>query len=202
LIDEATFHRVQAVLSGRISITSPRERNRPDFPLRGFVRCESCGRPLTASWSKGRSDRYAYYHCRGSKCRAVNITKTQLEGLFAAELKRLQPTAGYMRLLKDTVLRAWQERKATVRAEVVEVERKVAAIRKRLDQLDDAFLFAKTIDIETYDRHRERLRGELTLAQIDRHSSELEEFDVQLVGRFPAIETRVVDQTGFEPVTS
>jgi hypothetical protein len=26
----------------------------PDFPLRAFVRCESCGRGLTGTWSKGR----------------------------------------------------------------------------------------------------------------------------------------------------
>jgi site-specific DNA recombinase len=32
-------------------------------PLRAFVRCESCGRGLTGSWSKGRSEYYAYYHC-------------------------------------------------------------------------------------------------------------------------------------------
>lgn len=31
------------------------QRAHPDFPLRGFVRCESCGRGLTGSWSKGRS---------------------------------------------------------------------------------------------------------------------------------------------------
>jgi DNA invertase Pin-like site-specific DNA recombinase len=179
LVDEATFFRVQAVLSGRVTITTARERNRPDFPLRGFVRCEACGRGLTASWSKGRSDRYAYYHCRGGKCRAVNISKTQLEGLFAEELERLQPTDGYMRVIKDVVLQVWRDRKAAVSAELAEVERTVVSIRKKLDQLDDAFLFAKTIDIETYDRHRERLRGELTLAQIDRHSSELEEFDVE-----------------------
>jgi hypothetical protein len=71
---------------------------------------------------------------------------------FAEELERLQPTEGYMRLLKDTVLQGWRERKAAVRAEVADVERRVAAIRQKLDQLDDAFLFAKTIDIETYDR--------------------------------------------------
>jgi hypothetical protein len=46
LVDEPTFFRVQAALGGRVVITSPRERNRPDFPLRGFVRCESCGRRL------------------------------------------------------------------------------------------------------------------------------------------------------------
>ena len=36
-----------------------------------------------------------------------------------------------------------------------------------------------TIDIDTYDRHRHKLREELTIAQMDRHSSELEEMDVE-----------------------
>src|SRR5438128_5736054 len=63
LITERIFFRVQGILDGRLEITGPRERNDPDFPLRGYVRCGSCGKPLTASWSKGRSEYYAYYHC-------------------------------------------------------------------------------------------------------------------------------------------
>jgi hypothetical protein len=55
LVDEATFYRAQAVLDGRIVVAGPRQRNDPDFPLRGFVRCDACGRPLTGSWSKGRT---------------------------------------------------------------------------------------------------------------------------------------------------
>ncbi len=35
--------------------------------------------------------------------------------------------------------------------------------RDKLDRLDEAFLFERTIDIETYDRHAEKLRKELTL---------------------------------------
>ena len=85
LVDEATFYRAQAVLDGRVAVSTPRQRNHPDFPLRGFVRCESCGRPLTGSWSKGRTARYAYYHCP-RRCRAVNVCKATLEGAFVDEL--------------------------------------------------------------------------------------------------------------------
>jgi hypothetical protein len=46
-------YRVQGVLNGRIRIVAPRERNRPDFPLRGLVRCHACGRGLTAGQSAG-----------------------------------------------------------------------------------------------------------------------------------------------------
>ena len=98
LVDEATFYRAQAVLDGRILVAGPRQRNHPDFPLRGFVRCEACGRPLTGSWSKGRNGHYASYHCQ-RQCRAVNVSKAELEGAFADELALLQPTAGYMRLV-------------------------------------------------------------------------------------------------------
>ena len=178
LISEDLFYRVQAILSGRVPNTTPRKRAHPDFPLRGFVRCQSCGRGLTGSWSKGRSEYYAYYHCRPG-CRAVNVTKATLEGLFADELGKLQPTAGYMRLLKESVLQIWKARKAAVRGEVEDAERAAKAIQDKLDRLDEAFLFERSIDIETYDRHAEKLREELTLARIDRHSGQLEELDVE-----------------------
>jgi hypothetical protein len=170
LISEDLFYRVQSVLSGRVPSTAPQERAHPDFPLRAFVRCESCGRGLTGSWSKGRSEYYAYYHCRPG-CRAVNVTKATLEGLFADELALLQPSAGYMRLLKESVLQIWKARKATVRDELANAERAAKAIQEKLDRLDEAFLFERSIDIETYDRHAENLREELTLVRIDRHQA-------------------------------
>jgi site-specific DNA recombinase len=55
LISEDVFYRVQAVLSGRVPSTTPQQRAHPDFPLRAFVRCHSCGRGLTGSWSKGQN---------------------------------------------------------------------------------------------------------------------------------------------------
>jgi site-specific DNA recombinase len=178
LLNERVFYRVQAILDGRLELTAPRQRNDPDFPLRGYVRCEACGKPLTASWSKGRSDYYAYYHCRG-RCRAANISKTKLEEMFVEELTRLQPTAGFMRLVKDRVLHAWRDLKADAKRRIVEVERKQKTIQERLDRLDEAFLYERSIDIERYDRHRDKLREELTLVQMDRHASELEEMDVE-----------------------
>ena len=178
LITERIFFRVQAILDGRYEVTGPRQRNDPDFPLRGYVRCETCGKPLTASWSKGRSDYYAYYHCRG-RCRAVNVSKTHLEQLFVDELARLQPTPGFMRLVKDRVLTAWRAMQGDAKQRIAEIERKQKSIREKLDRLDQAFLFDRSIDIDTYDRQRDKLREELTLTQMNRHTAELEELDVE-----------------------
>ena len=178
LKSEDLFYRAQAVLSGRLPRTTPKQRAHPDFPVRGFVRCASCGRGLTGSWSKGRNEYYAYYHCRPG-CRAVNVTKAKLEGLFADELGKLQPTPGYMRLLKESVLQIWKARKAAVREELARAEQAAKTIQEKLDRLDEAFLFERSIDIDTYDRHAEKLREELTLVRIERHSGQLEELDVE-----------------------
>jgi hypothetical protein len=77
------------------------------------------------------------------------------------------------------LLEIWKVRQASVRADVAAAERTAQAIQLKLDRLDEAFLFARSIDIETYDRHSERLREELTLARIAKHSTELEELDVE-----------------------
>ncbi len=53
------------------------------------------------------------------------------------------------------------------------------AIQQKLDRLDDAFLFAQSIDRTSYERQRDRLREELTLAQIDHHADATDELDVQ-----------------------
>jgi site-specific DNA recombinase len=178
LITQRIFFRVQGILDGRYEVTAPKQRNDPGFPLRGYVRCETCGKPLTASWSKGRGDYYAYYHCRG-RCRAVNVSKAKLEELFVEDLARLQPTVGFMRPVKDRVLRAWREMQGEAKQRIAEIERRQKAIREKLDRLEAAFLYERSIDIDTYDRHRDKLREELALAQMDRHSAELEEIDVE-----------------------
>src|SRR5688572_27553094 len=178
LVDEATFYRAQAVLDGRIVVTGARQRNHPDFPLRGFVRCEVCGRPLTGSWSKGRNGHYAYYHCQ-RQCRAVNVSKAVLEGAFVDELALLQPTAGYMRLVKDRILHVWEQRRAEANDLTAEQQRRVSAIQQKLDKLDEAFLYSEAIDVTTYGRQRDKLREELTLAKIEHHAEGVDEVDVE-----------------------
>jgi site-specific DNA recombinase len=158
LVSEDTFYQVQAALSGRMPTTAPKQRSHPDFPLRNFIRCASCSRGLSGSWSKGRSGYYAYYHCRPG-CRGVNVTKAKLETLFTEELERLQPTPGYMRLLKESVLNIWKTRRAAVRANVAQAERTAQTIQLKLDRLDEAFLFQRSIVRDVRPTRRAAARG-------------------------------------------
>lgn len=66
-----------------------------------------------------------------------------------------------------------------MRDEIATTERAAKAIQEKLDRLDKAFLFERSIDIETYDRPAEKLREELSLVRIERHSGQLDELDVE-----------------------
>jgi hypothetical protein len=53
LISEDLFYRVQAILSGRVPSTAPRQRAHPDFPLRGLF---DASRADAVSLAVGRRD--------------------------------------------------------------------------------------------------------------------------------------------------
>jgi hypothetical protein len=73
----------------------------------------------------------------------------------------------------------WQQLTSRVRDRAAEIERRVKAIQQKLDRLDEAYLFAQMIDLTSYERQRDKLREEMTLAQIDHHAESIEQLDVQ-----------------------
>jgi hypothetical protein len=73
LVSEELFYRVQAILSGRLLNTAPRQRAHPDFPLRGFVRCESRILRARLDGQLGRyQQRTARTADRHRRCRCAN----------------------------------------------------------------------------------------------------------------------------------
>jgi len=71
----------------------------------------------------------------------VNVSKATLENAFVDELALLQPTPGYMRLVKDRILHVLEQRRAEANERTTEQERRVKAIQQKLDRLDEAFLY-------------------------------------------------------------
>ena len=151
LISENLFYRAQSVLSGGVPSTTPQQRAHPDFPLRTFVRCQSCGRGLTGSWSRVVARDYASITAGLAVARSTSQRQNSKDS-SQTSCALLQPSPGYMRLLKESVLQIWKARNATVSEEIAIAERAAKAIQDKLNRLDEAFLFERSIDIDVYDR--------------------------------------------------
>jgi len=82
--------------------------------LRGFVRCAACGKPLTAGWSKGRTDRYARFWCYQKTCGAVGVSREALEIQFIRVLGSLEPVGEFLAQLPVLAARSWETRKTRI----------------------------------------------------------------------------------------
>ena len=57
-------------------------------------------------------------------------------------------------------------------------QKRVTQIRAKLRRLDEAFLYESSVDRTTYEEHRDRLREELTLAELELSEAQIEQFDI------------------------
>jgi site-specific DNA recombinase len=128
IVSNETFRLVQAILAGRRPSSTPRLRSHPDFPLRHFVSCGACERPLTGSWSKGRNNSYAYYHCANRSCKSRNVPKKILETQFLKLIEQVQPKPEYLNLFREIVIDVWRRRQS----EIIKLE---ATLQARVEGL-------------------------------------------------------------------
>jgi site-specific DNA recombinase len=184
LISQEVFDKVQAVLRGRRMAITPYQRSHPDFPLRRFTACGGCGKPLTGSWSKGRTTRYPYYHCPNESCQSVRLRKEKLEEDFFKYLGMLRPEAGYLKLFKAIVLDAWKGKCEDAFAIHGALEQKIARLKERKQRVLDAFLHDRVIDKATYQEQASRLDEEITSAQLDLNETDREELNVEAALEF------------------
>lgn len=178
LVDPAIFDRVQLVLAGRGRGVLSRKTGREEFVLRGLLQCGVCGERLTASWSKGRSSRYGYYHCRHGQCR-LRIRKDAAEAAFVDLLQQVaERYRPFWSLLRHQITEVWTSRRTTLNDQRDAVDRELRdterAAAKLLDKLLDG-----TITDEIFKARDHQYRLHIALLKTKLHDSELDTYDVE-----------------------
>ena len=161
LISEAEFKKVQDILNGKKPVITAHKRNNPEFPLRQFITCPNCNQPLTGSKSKGRKERYAYYHCHHKDC-CINfrIRKEKLEKIFVDYLKFIKPEQDLLNLFETTVKDAYNEKLSVRLNSQKQVQDKLIELKNRKSKLID-FRLDGTISEEDYKFKTEQLSEEI-----------------------------------------
>ncbi len=154
MVSRDVFARVQSIVL-RKNRSTPHIKDRPEFPLRGFVRCGTCFRHLTGSISRGRTDRYAYYRCGNRDCknRSKSVPVAAIHEEFQTFLVRIAPKPVTIEGLKGTITRGLdirerfhQQRAVTIRDSLSQIDREnQELIRMRSQELitDSEFAIQK-----------------------------------------------------------
>lgn len=149
LISEELFHKVQLVLNGNKRVERPNTKILSDtnLPLRGFLICPACGRNLTGSASKGRNNRYYYYHCV-STC-GFRQKAEVANDVFENSLLPLEINDGIKNILKKLLLDNYKKFVQNPFDDKKRIIQEIDRLNARLSVARNKLL-SETIDDEEY----------------------------------------------------
>lgn len=164
LITYETYQRIQERLNG--TAKAPMKVNiRDDFPLRGFVTCGCCDRPLTSCWSTGRNTKYPYYLCANKACAEYgkSIRKEQMEAEFLEIIRSLKPSPKTFYLALDIFDRLWKNRQEQAYGQTKTIQQQLLLINRKVEQFLDRVVEADNpVLIQTYETKIRTLQEERT----------------------------------------
>ena len=103
IISEKLFNEAQAEKDGTSAKCKPRNRDSPDYPLRG-IKCNGCGKSISGGKTKGKTKYYQYYGCFNSDCDAREaIKKDVMEKEFTKFLTKLTFSEEHFDVLKEAI---------------------------------------------------------------------------------------------------
>ena len=174
------YQQIQLVKAGLSNnAINTRIYSHPDFPLRGLVQCV-CGQKLTAGWTKGRSKKYPYYHCKQRGCAHFGhaILKKHLEEKFLTLLERVTPQEHFLKLFEAIVLDAWKNRHQTSRQEREHFERELNRLQGQRERYIEMRASGEMRQDE-FKRFSERIENQITGITISRNEANIEELDIE-----------------------
>lgn len=179
-IDEKTFYKCQQILKGNgIRANIPHIRINENFPLRHFVLCANCGRPLTAAFSSNRwGKRYPYYRCYNSKCNSMkSISKETIESDFYDCLTNITPKKEYLNALKAVILDVWQTKQKEMNENRDIVIKKLDDLKQEKRKLID-MKKKELLSDEDFKEEFEQVKQEIVEKEIIINETNAEETDL------------------------
>lgn len=149
LITTAVFDQVQFILDGKKAkkVTNTKFLSDENLPLRGFLICPNCGGNITGSASRGRRERYYYYHCQ-PPCRfrhradAANL-------IFLNGLKDLEIKESLREYVKKKFLENYKASLVNPVAEKKRISKEIDILNNKISVARDK-LFSEIIEDEEY----------------------------------------------------
>lgn len=167
LITEDIFRKVQRILDGNKPLITPHKRNNPLYPLRQFITCPNCNQPLTGSSSRGRKEKYQYYHCYNKDC-CINfrIRKEKLEDKFIKYLDMVKPDKRFLNLFKAVTEDVYKEKVSEHIGHIKSLEKSLSDAKDSKDRLLDFYLERKILQ-EDYEFKSKNIAGLIKKLEVE-----------------------------------
>lgn len=160
IIDPDLFHRVQKALQRSNQAKQKKSRLRPELPLRGHLKCKSCGKNLTGTRSRGKAKtvHYYYYICQhGCKER---FPAHEANEAFEHYLRCITPKDDVVQLYKAIMQDIFRQKGDSQDNQICKVKEEIEALRAKLLKADELYIEGKLI-ADRYEAVSVKYRKEL-----------------------------------------
>ncbi len=177
IVDTETFNNVQLIIQGKKKKKIHKFSEIDKYlPLRGYLKCDKCGRLLTGSASRGGSGiRHYYYHCQ-PKCKErfkAEEANEMIERLFKEFVIKEDVKTLYKEILDDTFNGERKSRKLRLRNIKEELEKQ----SKRLESIENKFI-DDIIDLPMYKSMKNKIQK--TINELLHETAKLKSLDKNL----------------------
>lgn len=112
LITEELFQQCRDALAGKVRKKSHATQHE-DWPLRRFVLCGACGKPMTSGWVKNcKGKPYGFYFCEQKGCRVAKARKETIERDWLLLLGMMEPQKQLLERLPEIAAATWEHRRS------------------------------------------------------------------------------------------
>ena len=129
-----------------------------EVPLKKFVRCASCDKPLTGYKAKKNSQ--YYYKCSTAGCKC-NRRASQMHAVFKTLLQPfcLELSEGMRELIEQNTINTFLRCNADKEAAKEELSKQLAEVAKKIDRLEERYILEE-IDREMFSKYKEKFTTE------------------------------------------
>ena len=143
LVSEALFDDVQDILSGRKRVTKVRSSKDENLPLRSFLICKTCGKPITGSATKGNGGRYYYYHCQTAAACKERYRADNAHEVFVEMLRGITAKKEILELYGRMMAELFRKNGADKTKLTREVQAQIEKLKQRLSNAQALMLDAE-----------------------------------------------------------
>ena len=156
IISIETLENIEKRLRGE-KLPIYRKNLNEQFPLRGYLLCECCEKPMMGSFCGGRNKEYAYYYCQqnGCKLKNKNIRREIIHEQFEGILKGLTPVPELVEMAENLLDGIWKEEKENSAVRLYSIKQTIAKLDNKIEDHIDELLLCKNKAVK--DRLQKRI---------------------------------------------
>ena len=180
MITKESYLYVRNMLTSKSHTHGQKTKLRDDFPVRGLVKCPSCGKNMTAAWSRNRHKQlYGYYFC--TLCEQRNNTnKELLEDTFTEYLKSIKPTQEKVTEFCENLEEQYKATYETLLHSWDWVDKEIDMLIERLAKLEEKHLGGVYTD-DDYVRIRDDIKIRLIAQKSLANEKKIDVLDIKIM---------------------